>query len=688
MEKDKVLFDFGLPLAVELGRLDEMPAIILREHMTVILVIEGIILFDNVRCAEVYEKGDIYLLECDSPVKLLKQNKEEATIILLTFDRSYFSLKYPHMCAAAFRKSSETVQKDFLVERVLNIIISALVFESRNYAALEAESSSLLTELLRYHQIYSDRLLKAAADDKQVQEYTSFMEGLMNYIGDNYKNRATLNSFAEANHLSSNYLSHTIKKISGWTFQEILSFIRCIKSQEFLLDGSYRIGKLAMDMGFSSSAYYLKNFRKYFGLTPYQYKERLDSENWREIKYDREKENILSLIKTFAEENDINISFLNGVRFTHNSCDINTDMGAFKNVLSDMGRVSNIRTQMTETAHVMFEELHKSFRISIITIDVETSLKKIEPGILYNISRNINSLLNLGFTVALETKNITRQNLKLIADFFDFYSKIYRDNISIIKVLVRMDLPEKQLKDVERYVASRLFEEVNFSIKVISDSAYMSEINYINELYDSFIITPFAMDELFNPQNWNREIAFSLIDEVNVHGMFLKGGNGLLAWNGIKKPWWYAYIMASKLYGIIVDKGDDHIITNDNGRIAILTFNKCNRDGGMLSKIKNASQLDEAIEYGKNMRREHSFHLTNIYGTIKATHYSLNKDTCLYSKWAELNFKEPIIGEEESIMSTVCHPNISFRVLEAKGELDITTIENTFGVSLIVLEKI
>lgn len=687
MYKDKVLFDFGLPLAVELGRLDENPAVILREHVTIILVIEGKILFDNVRHAEVYEKGDIYLLECDSPVKVSKQNKAEAMLILLSFDNSHYSLKFPYVCAAAFRKNPKTIKKN-LLKKIINMVILVLMFESRSYAALEAKSSRLLAEIVRYHQFYSENLLKKAADDKQTQEYINFMEELMNYIGANYRNKATLNSFAAASHLSSNYLSHTIKKISGWTFQELLSFIRCIKSQEFLLDEKCKEGRLAIDMGFSSSTYYTKNFIRYFGVSPCQYRESFGIDKLGKIKYDRKKKNILSLIKAFADQKNISISFLNGIRFTHNICDVNTNIEIYKNVLSDMGRISNIRTQMTETAHMMFEELHKSFRISIITIDVESSLKKIEPGTLYNISRNINGLLSQGFTVALETKNLSRQNIKLIADFFEFYSKIYRDNISIIKVLIRMDLPEKQMENVKKTFAANLFDMIGLNIEIISDSAYMSEINYINELYDSFVITPFAMDELFNPQNWNREIAFSLIDEVNVQGMFLKGGNGLLAWNGVKKPWWYAYIMASKLYGVIVDKGEDHIITNDNGRIAILSFNKCGQEGSMLSKINSASQLDEAIENGKNMRREHSFHLTNIYGTIKATHYSLNKDTCLYSKWAELNFKESITGEEESIMSAVCHPDISFKVLEARGELDITTIENTFGVSLIVLEKI
>lgn len=687
MNKDKVFFDFGLPLAVELGRPDETPSLILREHITVILVIEGDILFNSIRCRDIYREGDIFILESNSPLEISSTTGKPAAILLLSFDMSYFSLKHPYICAAAFRQDSGTTDKT-LLEKILNIAISVLDFESEKYAVLKTESSALLTELVRSHQFYSGRLIQEADDKNQLWEYNSFMESLMNYIGCSYDSMSTLNSFAAECHLSPNYLSHRIKKISGKTFQEILSFIRCIKSQEFLLADNCKISRLALDMGFSSSKYYIENFNKYFGLTPLQYRETLIGKRHKKLEYDRNPETILSLLKIFTDINDISIYPLKDTMFTHNTCDITTNLGSYVNVLSDMGRVSSIRSPLTETAHEVFDELHKNFRISVITIDVETSLKGIEPGALFTVSRNINSLLNLGFTVALETKNLSAQTVKLIADFFEFHSKLYRDNISIIKVLIRMNLPESQLEHIKKAVSSDLLKMVGFNIEVITAGTYMNDINYINEIYDSLLLTPFAMDELFNPQNWNREIAFSLIDEINIQGMFLKGGNGLLAWNGIKKPWWYAYIMVSKLYGTITDKGDDHIITNDNDRIAILTFNKCGQEGNMLSTIKNASQLDEAIEAGKNMRREHSFHLTNIYGKIKATHYSLNKDACLYSKWATLNFKESVTGEEENIMSTVCHPDISFQILEADGELDITTVEDTFGVSLVVLEKI
>lgn len=225
-------------------------------------------------------------------------------------------------------------------------------------------------------------------------------------------------------------------------------------------------------------------------------------------------------------------------------------------------------------------------------------------------------------------------------------------------------------------------------IDVLTASEYVDEEYYYPAIYDSFVLTPFAMDELLSPANWPKEIAFSLIDEVPDNGTFLVGGNGLLAWNGIKKPWWYAYMLIAKLRGSVVERGKDHIVTNDNGRIAILTFNLCKQHPNILKNIHTKEQLVEIISQNGPMRREHNFHITDISGTYKVTRYSLNQKSCLFSKWADLNFPIFLTGDEEEILSTTCKPDVDFRIVDASGTLNITTIEESFGVSLVLLEKI
>ena len=105
----------------------------------------------------------------------------------------------------------------------------------------------------------------------------------------------------------------------------------------------------------------------------------------------------------------------------------------------------------------------------------------------------------------------------------------------------------------------RILSETGLKIDVIYASDYVDEINYLPAIYDSFVMAPFAVDELLNPKKWRKEIAFSLIDEVGFSGKFLSGGNGLLTWNGIKKPWWHAYMLLAKLRGNVVDQGEDYM---------------------------------------------------------------------------------------------------------------------------------
>lgn len=230
--------------------------------------------------------------------------------------------------------------------------------------------------------------------------------------------------------------------------------------------------------------------------------------------------------------------------------------------------------------------------------------------------------------------------------------------------------------------------EIGLKIDVIYASDYVDEINYFPAIYDSYIMAPFAIDELLNPKKWPKEIGFSLIDEVGFSGKFLSGGNGLLTWNGIKKPWWHAYMLLAKLRGNIVDQGEDYIITNENGRIAILTFNMCRQTPAFLESIHSTDQLTAAILQNRHIRREHNFTLSNIFGTYKETRYSINQSSCLYTKWYNLGFSSYMTEDEEEILSTTCQPKTDFKIIDASGLINVTTIEKSFGVTLVILEKI
>lgn len=83
----------------------------------------------------------------------------------------------------------------------------------------------------------------------------------------------TLVSLSEQLHISSNYLSATIKKTTGETFISLLTKKRMEKAREYILCTSMRIQEIAGRCGYSDQHYFSYCFKKYYGKSPNKLRE-------------------------------------------------------------------------------------------------------------------------------------------------------------------------------------------------------------------------------------------------------------------------------------------------------------------------------------------------------------------------------------------------------------------------------
>ena len=689
MNNTLIRFDFAVPLSINMAEVkpQEEARMIMQHHPLIIIVLEGDLLLDTIRHKAVYPETSIAFIESDLPALIsCGSDSKPVKILILALNKDYYCNKYPLLANAFFENSTQN-QDHQLIADALNVALIVLIHGIESYNTLQLLTDDLVGRLATRHQyfsscLYKESLKSGSSDDEKL------LEDLMEYIGSNYHMRPSLQEFAESIHLSPGYVSHLLSKKCGKSFQDILSQTRCMKSLASLMDPEYRISELSYDVGFSSPVYFVKNFKKVIGVSPSEVRNLFCSHEYEQPVIETDRHLIETEVKRFAKKNHFDLSEMTDTIFTSDRISPITTVCDYENLLSDMGRISNIKSAMTESAHKAFDEMQKVFRITVITIDVKTTLMNCDTPTLLSISRNINHLINTGFSVALETKETSRTIQNAISSFLIFYSNAFQDNVGHLKILFRSNRLLDYKQRIQADIAHQIITKTGLHVEVLTASEYVDVEYYYPAIYDSFILTPFAMDELLNPKNWPKEIAFSLIDEVQENGTFLVGGNGLLAWNGIKKPWWYAYMLVAKLRGSVISQGKDHIITNENGRIAILTFNLCRQEPDILRTIHTNEQLLDIIAKNSSVRREHNFHITDVSGTYKITNYSLGQNACLFSRWADLNFPVFLTGDEEEILSTTCQPNVDFRIVDASGTLNITTIEESFGVSLVLLEKI
>jgi YesN/AraC family two-component response regulator len=92
------------------------------------------------------------------------------------------------------------------------------------------------------------------------------------HIEKNYVNKLTLKDVAGALYISPNYLSELFKKITGSNFTDYLLDLRMEKSRIYLADVTYKIKDVSVLVGFSDARYFSNTFRKKFGMTPLDYR--------------------------------------------------------------------------------------------------------------------------------------------------------------------------------------------------------------------------------------------------------------------------------------------------------------------------------------------------------------------------------------------------------------------------------
>lgn len=103
------------------------------------------------------------------------------------------------------------------------------------------------------------------------------MEEVKHYMEMNYDKSITLQSISERFYIHPNYFSRRFKERYGQSFVDYLTGIRMKKAMVWLRETDIKIQDIANRVGFDDASYFSNVFRKYYGVTPKQYREQIQS---------------------------------------------------------------------------------------------------------------------------------------------------------------------------------------------------------------------------------------------------------------------------------------------------------------------------------------------------------------------------------------------------------------------------
>lgn len=98
------------------------------------------------------------------------------------------------------------------------------------------------------------------------------LKPIITYIEENYKNDITVNELAQTAHLHPNYFIKTFKKQFGVPPMQYINRLRLTKARYALTNTSGTIQEIAVDSGFNGQSQFSKAFRQMFGLSPSEYR--------------------------------------------------------------------------------------------------------------------------------------------------------------------------------------------------------------------------------------------------------------------------------------------------------------------------------------------------------------------------------------------------------------------------------
>ena len=121
-----------------------------------------------------------------------------------------------------------------------------------------------------------EEVSKVLGEVAECTKYSKNIRDVMNYIEEHYMEPELSTSYlADMVYLTNAYLSTLFKKECGITISRYIQQIRIEKSRKLLMDKSMSLSEVAGKVGYTDPNYYAKTFKKHYGQTPSDYREKI-----------------------------------------------------------------------------------------------------------------------------------------------------------------------------------------------------------------------------------------------------------------------------------------------------------------------------------------------------------------------------------------------------------------------------
>ncbi len=139
---------------------------------------------------------------------------------------------------------------------------------SMDNLAIQLSVKSSLLRILAVLSAHSLFIPSEKNNNKQVEE----IKTAITYIRENYREKIYVRDLASLLNLNEQYFSRFFKKAIGRSPMEYVNEYRIRQSMQLLKETDHSVTEICLECGFNNLGNFLREFRKYSGTTPLQYK--------------------------------------------------------------------------------------------------------------------------------------------------------------------------------------------------------------------------------------------------------------------------------------------------------------------------------------------------------------------------------------------------------------------------------
>lgn len=276
--KEYFKFPDSLPVQISVRTIDEYP-IHMHDSMEIIYVLEGEIDLKVSFHHYQLKKGELTVINSQE-IHCIRKKSDSNIVLSFNIDKKKYDVENIIFMFDPYFYEYHNLEE---MKQVKTYLLEAALYQMKKSKDYEQRASELIGKCLdvfvKQYQMqffYAKEMKESMYIDNQVQ--LDRLQRINDYLYTYFKDKISLDTLAEKEHINKYYLSHLIKYSTGCSFQEIVNIIRTEVSEILLLSTNMAIDDIVHETGFSSYRFFNKHFKDLFHMTPSEYRKNYKNE--------------------------------------------------------------------------------------------------------------------------------------------------------------------------------------------------------------------------------------------------------------------------------------------------------------------------------------------------------------------------------------------------------------------------